>query len=297
MELPTSPIRGARTPMEAPATPSGSSNGSAGAPSLLTSHPLVDYLLSLEEGGSLTPQVLNLLFAAVRLPAPTQSSSVTICASITLDLLSSSIVHDLFIPLCWSTRQLLGGPPSREVGAALAERIVQIKRPNTLPVLLAAICHFPEHERKDRTKTQEQRDKLNNVYMDGLTLLDKLAAKSVSNLALCVATRESFHRWRLPCALLDCLPQVQNQQFLGMLVLLLLLLLLLGFVVLESDVLTRSCANSECAAFGANSGQLQRLRAGHQAASARPEEGNRQRSGAWPNYKSVSKLRSLFKLC
>lgn len=159
--------------MEAPATPSGSSNGSAGAPSLLTSHPLVDYLLSLEEGGSLTPQVLNLLFAA-----------------------------------------LLGGPPSREVGAALAERIVQIKRPNTLPVLLAAICHFPEHERKDRTKTQEQRDKLNNVYMDGLTLLDKLAAKSVSNLALCVATQESFHRWRLPCALLDCLPQVQNQQFL-----------------------------------------------------------------------------------
>lgn len=103
---------------------------------------------------------------------------------------------------------------------------MQIKRPNTLPVLLAAICHFPEHERKDRTKTQEQRDKLNNVYMDGLTLLDKLAAKSVSNLALCVATQESFHRWRLPCALLDCLPQVQNQQFLGMLVLLLLLLLL-----------------------------------------------------------------------
>jgi hypothetical protein len=75
MELPTSPIRGARTSMEAPATPSGSSS-STGAPSLLTSHPLVDYLLSLEEGGSLTPQVLNLLFAAVRFPAPTQSSSV-----------------------------------------------------------------------------------------------------------------------------------------------------------------------------------------------------------------------------
>ena len=65
MELPTSPIRGARTSMEAPATPSGSSSSSTGAPSLLTSHPLVDYLLSLEEGGSLTPQVLNLLFAAV----------------------------------------------------------------------------------------------------------------------------------------------------------------------------------------------------------------------------------------
>jgi hypothetical protein len=56
--------------MEAPATPSSGSSSSTGAPSLLTSHPLVDYLLSLEEGGSLTPQVLNLLFAAVRFPAP-----------------------------------------------------------------------------------------------------------------------------------------------------------------------------------------------------------------------------------
>lgn len=97
MELPTSPIRGARTPMEAPATPSGSSS-STGAPSLLTSHPLVDYLLSLEEGGSLTPQVLNLLFAAVRFPAPTQSSSVTLCAStITLDLMFASIVHTIYL--------------------------------------------------------------------------------------------------------------------------------------------------------------------------------------------------------
>jgi hypothetical protein len=38
------------------------SNGTVSSPS----HPLIDYLLSLEEGGSLTPQVLNLLFAAVR---------------------------------------------------------------------------------------------------------------------------------------------------------------------------------------------------------------------------------------
>jgi hypothetical protein len=63
MELPTSPNR-SRVVVEPPTTPGGSA--AAPAPSLLTSHPLVDYLLSLEEGGSLTPQVLNLLFAAVR---------------------------------------------------------------------------------------------------------------------------------------------------------------------------------------------------------------------------------------
>lgn len=96
------------------------------------------------------------------------------------------------------------------------ERVVTIKRPSALPVLLAAICHFPEHERRDRSKTQEQRDKLNNVYMDGLTLLDKLAAKSMDNLALCVTTQEILdQRWRLPCSLLATLPLVSNEQFLG----------------------------------------------------------------------------------
>jgi len=231
-------------------------------------HPLLGYVLSLE-GGFLTPQVLNLMFATVRQNNLPPSGSASLVVLIIMHLFSSSRLV-----------QLLGEPPNREVGEALVGQVVPIKRPNTLPILLAAICHFTEHERKDTGKTQEQQNKLNNVYLDGLTLLDKLAAKSASNLSLCVATIESLDRWRLPCSLLAYLPNVQNEQFVRTDSFSRRLpdCALFATCVLPLSPCTVG-AGSECAAFDANTRKLQYERERPQAVPLHSQVCTSERNG------------------
>ncbi len=60
--------------------------------------------------------------------------------------------------------------------------------------------------------SDKESDKEGNVYLDCLTLLEKVVSKSTSNLATCTSTLAP--QWRMIPSLLKILPKVDDHQFL-----------------------------------------------------------------------------------